>query len=127
MRSGVDRSTGMILTGWPHCQQSIGVILSTVVGSLLMARDFGCANDLVDRPMTSLPKLVQACAQALKRDEPGFRLTRMTPSAAGADGVITFDIAGDFYPNALEGDFTTVETGVAATIPLGFATQMVAP
>ncbi len=118
MRQGVDRNTGAILVDWAHCQQSIGVICSTSVGSLLMARDFGAKDALVDRPMNSpvILKAVGVFAEALRRDEPGFRLTKLSPTNAAPNGVIAFDIAGDFYPNALDGDFSVVERGVSATI-----------
>lgn len=112
MRTGVDRNTGKILTGWDHCRQSISVVLTTAVGTLLMARDFGSDVPLmIDRP-SSEPQIAQitmACATALRREEPGFRLRRVQVTNLGADGIAEFDLAGDFYPNGHLGDFSVIE------------------
>ena len=127
MRSGIDRVTGEVLTGWAHCAQSIGVIATTRAGSLVMARDLGFDGDLQDAPQNQVvvSRYIAAVAEALRVDEPGFRLTRMRPTRAGADGVIAFDVAGDFYPNALDGDFTAVERGVSARVLTPFAVSTV--
>ena len=127
MRSGVDRQTGQVLTGWAHCLQSIGVILTTAIGALIMARDFGMDGQIQDAPMTAFPTYISAAAAALRLNEPGFKLTRIAPTRAGADGVFAFDVAGDFYPNALDGDFSVVETGKTATIALPFMSTTVTP
>src|SRR4051794_1673552 len=127
MRSGVDRHTGQVLTGWPHCRQSIGCVLSTAIGSLLMARDFGCDGDLIDKPMSppTMARIIVAGAEALRRDEPGFHLTKLRPTKTQADGEIAFDIAGDFYPNALDGDYSIVERDAQAQIAIPTMTQQV--
>ncbi len=128
MRSGVDRNSGQILTGWAHCAQCIGVILTTAIGSLLMARDFGSDVPLLqDRPMSppSIMMVWMAAAEALRREEPGFRVTRFGLLRAGNDGVVSFEIAGDFYPNALDGDFLTVERGLNALIAIPGTTMIV--
>ena len=128
MRSGVDRQTGVSLEGWPHCVQSIQVILTTAVGALLMARDFGSDVPLlVDRPMSgpSIMRVWMAAAEALRREEPGFRLRRIGVDRASPDGELALKIAGDFYPNALDGDFTTVENGRNALVAIPGTTAVI--
>lgn len=112
MRTGTDARTGMLLTGWDHCVQSIGIILTTRFGSRVMQRDFGSRlADLQDRNGT--PKLIMemyaAVAEALRRWEPGFRLRTVQLMRAGADGVFAFEIAGIFYPRGHLGDYTVSE------------------
>jgi uncharacterized protein len=112
MRTGLDRETGAVLTGWDHCVQSIAVILTTRVGSRVMRRAFGSElKALQDRnpdPRTMLIVFV-AIAMALRVWEPGFRLKRITPVQVGADGVAVFDFAGTFYPRGHLGDYSLAE------------------
>lgn len=112
MRTGLDRRTGEVLTGWAEAAQSIGVIVTTALGSLVLARDFGCnAPALLDRPL-SPPAIMDhfvAIAEALRREEPGYRLRKIGVERAGADGVVVFALAGDFYPLGHLGDWTVVE------------------
>lgn len=112
MRTGVDRETGELLTGWDHCVQSIAVILTTRVGSRVMRRAFGSeVKALQDRnpdPRTALLVFV-AAARALRQWEPGFRLKRITPVSVTADGVAIFDFSGTFYPLGHIGDYSQAE------------------
>jgi phage baseplate assembly protein W len=117
MRSGIDRATGKLLTGWDHCVQSIAVILTTRVGSRVMRRAFGSAAlELQDRNATSkrIMQIYAACASAIKRWEPGFRLRTIKLTRGGADGVFAFEIAGIFYPRGHLGDYSASETVSAA-------------
>jgi hypothetical protein len=45
-----------------------------------------------------------ALAQALRRWEPGFRLSRIIPEQLGPDGVAVFTLAGIFFPLGHLGD-----------------------
>jgi uncharacterized protein len=112
MRTGTDRETGRLLTGWDHCAQSIGTILITRVGSRVMRRAFGAdVKALQDRNPDSRTMLVVfvAIAQALRQWEPGFRLTRIVPERVGADGVAIFALTGLFYPEGHRGDYNRSE------------------
>lgn len=116
MRVGLDRRTGELLTGWDECAQSIGVIVTTAVGSLVLNRAFGSdLPGLVDRPGNE--ETVAACfmaiAEALRKWEPGFRLSKITLASLSA-GQIAFDIAGVFYPDGHLGDYANPQ-GVATT------------
>jgi phage baseplate assembly protein W len=118
MRTGVDRKTGMVLTGWAHCEQSIGVIVTTAIGSRVMRRDFGSDGPaLQDRPM-SAPSIfdhIMAIAEALRKWEPGFRLRKVNVLDARPEGTIVFEQRGDFYPNGHLGDYSLVERDRSAT------------
>ncbi len=126
MRTGIDRNTGAALTGWDHCVQSILDIVSTAIGSRVIARPYGSNGpNLVDRPQ-SPPSIVahwSAIAEALRQWEPSFRLRQVSATRLGADGVAAFALAGDYYPNGYLGDYTIVipMQTVVAPIPAIFA------
>lgn len=108
MRARIDRHTGLPLTGWMHCLQSIGTIVSTALGSLVMARDFGSGvPGLVDKPGSNrvLIDFYMACATALKKEEPCFRLTALRLVKMDGTGRATMGLEGDYFPNGLDGDF----------------------
>lgn len=112
MRTGTDARTGLLLTGWAHCVQSIGIILTTRIGWRVMQRDFGSTLDeLQDR--NSTPKRIMeayaAVAEALRQWEPGFRLRTIQLMRAGPDGVFAFELHGVFYPRGHLGDYSASE------------------
>jgi uncharacterized protein len=112
MRQGMDQTTGKILTGWDHCVQSIGVVLTTRIGSRVMRRAFGSeVRALQDRNPDQRTMLVVfvAMAAALRQWEPGFRLIKIVPERLGADGVAVFTLAGVFYPRGHLGDYSLRE------------------
>ncbi len=121
MRTGIDRRTGKVLTGWDHCAQSITIIVSTAIGSRTLARSFGSdAPALQDRPQADGPIMdhFMAIAEALRKWEPGFRLKRVDVVRLGADGVAGFRPVGDFYPNGHLGDYSTVVPMQSVYVPL---------
>jgi len=111
-RAGIDRTTGRLLEGWDHCVQSIAVILTTQVGTRVMRRAFGAdVHELQDRnpdPVTVMT-VYAAVAEALRRWEPGFRLTRIGLDRTGADGVAVFTLSGTYYPDGHRGDYSRSE------------------
>ncbi len=113
-RVGIDRNTGVLLLDWAECAQSSGVIISTAVGTLVLARDFGSSGPaLQDAPMNTVVMSAHymAIAEALRQWEPGYRLVNISIVQANANGEIAFLCSGNYYPNALQGDFSVVETG----------------
>ncbi|MBX9858997.1 MAG: GPW/gp25 family protein [Sphingomonas sp.] len=109
---GVDATTGRQLAGDAHLAQSIGDILSTPIGSRVIRRDYGSTLfELIDQPMNALGRLrlFAATAEALRRWEPRFRLTRVgiaqAPGELAAGGAFTLQLEGqrtdDPDPNAL--------------------------
>jgi phage baseplate assembly protein W len=85
--NGMDRTTGEPLSGTAHLAQSIGVILSTPLGSRIARRDFGSQlPDLIDAPANpaTLVLLYAAAAAALIRWEPRIEVKRVALSADDA-------------------------------------------
>ncbi|QGM46739.1 hypothetical protein [Methylocystis heyeri] len=122
MRVGLDANTGAVLTGWAECQQSIGLIARTAIGSLALGRSFGSdAPALQDAPQNALTIMdhFMAIAEALRKWEPGYRLKNIQAKQLGADGRVGFALTGDFYPNALQGDYSVVETNAGLQVVVG--------
>lgn len=106
---GTSRRTGKRITGWEHVVQSISVIITTPIGTRVMRREFGSEVPLlIDRPMT--PRVVlavyAAAANALRRWEPRFRLTRCEVVKAAVDGTLHLLMSGDYMPAGHLGDYT---------------------
>ncbi len=121
--AGMDRTTGRSLEGWPHVVQSVGVILSTRIGSRLMRRAFGSAvPGLLGRnfvPQTVL-KFFTVIAIAIDLWEPRFKVRRFslpnTTASGMQQGILSVRIEGDYRPRALQGDMTVERSG---TLVLG--------
>jgi len=118
-RTGVDRSTGEILTGWPHVSQSIQTIVSTEIGSRFERRDFGAnLEGLIDKPQTEeiIVDFAIAVAEALEPrpfgnrflGEPNFQ-PNMTILDLGTPAIVTLNIGGIYFPYGHKGDFTVFE------------------
>ncbi len=115
---GLHWETGHPITGWDHVVQSIIMILTTPVGSRVMRREFGSeVPSLIDRPIT--PRVIlavyAATANALRRWEPRFRLTRCELAQATATGRLHLVLYGDYMPRGHLGDYT-VEGQREATV-----------
>ncbi len=115
MRTGIDRATGRVLTGWDHCAQSICDIVTTAIGSRVIARDYGShVPALQDRPMNeaTVTRHFSAIAEALQKWEPGFRLDKVSVVTLAAGGVAAFAMSGTYYPNGYLGDYSVSIAGV---------------
>jgi phage baseplate assembly protein W len=107
--TGVNRDAGSLLSGFDHVKQSIGVILTTPIGSRVMRREFGSELfDLIDRPMTDqvILAVYAAVAMAIAKWEPRFALTRCVLSELNEGGGMRMDLEGVYYPRGHLGDFT---------------------
>jgi len=85
---GMNAHTGQPLAGLDHLRQSIADILSTPLNTRVMRRDYGSRiPELIDQPITPrlAVELYAATAEALRRWEPRFKLTRvrLTDARAG--------------------------------------------
>lgn len=111
--TGMDAVTGKIISGTAHLAQSIGDILSTPIGSVVMLRDYGSALfELIDAPANALTRsrIYAATATALARWEPRIRLTR-----------VTLSVDDQSWPLTIEGERTDAASPsefVRLTIPL---------
>lgn len=103
---GMDRRTGLPLSGLDHLRQSIEDILTTPIGSRRMRPEYGSRlRRYVDLPVNDGWKsAVQAeVARALGRWEPRFRLERVRVTAV-VDGQITMQLTGEYL-----GDSSVIE------------------
>jgi len=103
---GMDRRTGLPLSGLDHLRQSIEDILTTPIGSRRMRPEYGSRlRRYVDLPVNDGWKsAVQAeVARALGRWEPRFRLERVRVTAV-VDGQITMQLTGAYL-----GDSSVIE------------------
>lgn len=120
--TGLSRTAEAISTGWDHVVQSIGVILTTPIGSRLMRREFGSEiPELIDRPMTDATILAvyAAAVNALRRWEPRFRLTRCQIQLATATGELSLEIVGAYMPRGHLGDYTVANDNAVGIVQLG--------
>lgn len=99
--NGTDAATGKALGGIDHLRQSMTDILTTPVGSRVMRRDYGSRlYQLVDAPINgaTLAELYAATAEAIRRWEPRFRVTKVTVTSA-APGSVVLEVTGDYLPD----------------------------
>jgi len=99
---GMDRRTGLPLSGIEHVRQSIEDILTTPLGSRRMRPEYGSKlRRFVDLPVTEGWKsAVQAeVARALERWEPRLKLERVRVTAV-VGGQITFQLTGQYLGNS---------------------------
>ncbi|WP_229807655.1 GPW/gp25 family protein [Asticcacaulis endophyticus] len=91
----MDRKTGKRIEGLAHIAQSIGIILTTPLGSCPMRRTFGSLlYRLLDAPGNPKTRLLicAASAGAIAKWEPRVRITRIVLSDATAAGRLTLTI-----------------------------------
>jgi len=99
---GMDRRSGLPLSGIEHVRQSIEDILTTPLGSRRMRPEYGSKlRRFVDLPVTEGWKsAVQAeVARALERWEPRLKLERVRVTAV-VGGQITFQLTGQYLGNS---------------------------
>lgn len=86
---GMDRTTGKPLSGDEHIAQSIGDILTTLLGTRPMRRDYGSLlPELLDKPLNPATRLLcaQATALAIARWEPRVTLRQALLEGDPASG-----------------------------------------
>lgn len=119
--TGFNNEAGSLLTGFDHVAQSIGVILNTPIGSRVMRREFGSEIiDLIDRPMTDqvILAIYSAAVMALARWEPRFAITGCQITDAAADGTVSIEFTGTYYPRGHLGDFTADAGPQRVSVPI---------
>lgn len=115
--TGIDRRTGKVLAGWPHVQQSLDVIFTTVYGEREMRRWVGSfVPKLLGQnlaPSTVL-KFWTAICVAIDRPasdggEPRYRVSKILPKGSPdgmREGHLGFTIEGTYYPRGHLGDYS---------------------
>lgn len=100
---GMDRRTGLAISGIDHLRQSIEDILTTSLGSRRMRPDYGSKiRSFVDMPVTAGWKsAVQAeVARALGRWEPRINLSQVSVLAV-LDGKIRLRLTGEYLGDSV--------------------------
>ena len=111
-RSGVDRRTGQIISGWAHCAQSIDVIWSTLLATRVMRLDFGSEIvRLIGRSMTPRValELYRDMVSAVHRHEPEYRVVNLAVVDVGRTGSMTVRSRGVYYPEGRFGNYRDAE------------------
>lgn len=100
--TGFNGATGGRLGELAHLRQSIRDILTTPIGSRVKRREYGSRLfDLIDANLNAatLVQIYAATADALRRWEPRFRLTRVVAEAAEIEkGRVTIAVEGIYMP-----------------------------
>jgi hypothetical protein len=124
-RNGMDRSTGRLLQGWDHVQQSMTIIFQTPYHERVLRRWVGSFVPMI-LGESILPRIITrffwAIASALDLWEPGYRFNRVyfmgnvldaysPPSMISAAALIRlgqaiFRYDGQWIPRGHLGDFT---------------------
>ncbi len=91
---GVDPVTGATIRGEAHLRACLNAILSTLIGSLVMDRDFGSSTrERMDAPINAdtIADIVADTAVAVRRWEPRVVLKRVVVSGAQI-GALSVDL-----------------------------------
>ena len=127
VRVGVDRRTGKVLVGWPHVQQSLGVIFSTRYHERVLRRYVGSfVPHLLGE--SALPRIITrffwAIASAIDLWEPCYSIQRVlvgpevSPETVRL-GNFTFQNDGVYRPRGHLGDMTPERRRVGGFIGRG--------
>jgi phage baseplate assembly protein W len=98
---GTDAATGKKLGGIAHLRQSILDILTTPVGTRVMRRSYGSRLfEHVDAPINrqTLLAIYEATADAIKRWEPRFLVTKVLAESA-EPGALSLSLTGEYLPD----------------------------
>jgi phage baseplate assembly protein W len=107
---GMNAHTGQSLAGLDHLRQSVADILSTPLNTRVMRRDYGSRiPELIDQPITPrlAVELYAATAEALRRWEPRFKLTRVRLTDARA-GWVEITLEGEVRLQGFEDQTVTL-------------------
>ena len=105
---GMDRNTGLPLSGVEHIRQSIGDIISTVPGERRMLPEYGCwVRRYVDLPVNEGWKGAVAAevVRAVGRWEPRVKLNQVSVIAI-TGGQITVRLQGDYESESFDFEVT---------------------
>ena len=113
VRVGMDRRTGKIMVGWPHVEQSLGMIFSTRFHERPLRRWVGSfvphilAENMTER---AISRFYWAIAGAIDLWEPCYRIKRVSLYGTSSDiyrtGGLNVQNYGIYRPRAHLGDTT---------------------
>jgi uncharacterized protein len=99
--NGTNAADGTALGGIDHLKQSLRDILTTPIGTRVMRRDYGSKLfSLVDAPLNrkTILNLYAATADAVKKWEPRFSLSKVSISSADV-GSVVIALTGEYLPD----------------------------
>lgn len=102
---GIDRYTGIPISGWPRCRQAIETILTTRFLTRVMRPWFGSRfMDMIDKPgnAETFALGLGAAIDAIDRFEPEFRITIARIDEFDASGRCVITIEGVYLPEYIE-------------------------
>lgn len=116
-RTDMDRQTGELLLGFPAVEQSIGLILTTLLEERVMRLDFG--SELIRRigRNMSVPVVLAIYRDAVKAIhawEPEYRVVQVQLMRLERTGAIALGTKGLYYPEGRFGRFDLVEAADGA-------------
>ena len=119
-RTGIDKTTGKLLVGWAHVQQSLAVIWTTRFEERVMLLDFGSnlrswlAEDLT--PATALG-IYGDLIEAAHKWEPEYRVATLQFVLADRGGSLGLRHGGVYYPEGRLGNYERgIQVGAGAPI-----------
>lgn len=113
--TGIDATTGKILSGWDHVLQSVKRIYATRIGTRIMRRQFGGGvSSLIGRRLTprALALYRLLAVLALERWEPRVKVRAIAFSGTVEeirDGRPIMTVAVDYLPRGHLGDQTVAD------------------
>ena len=116
-RSGMDRHTGRVLTGWAHCAQSVDVIWSTQLDERVMRLAFGSeVVRLIGRGLAPglLLDLYRELVVSAHRWEPEYRIRQLDVTRIERTGGLAVVSRGYYYPEGRLGNYDAVEAASAS-------------
>ncbi|MCZ8101547.1 MAG: hypothetical protein O9972_27055 [Burkholderiales bacterium] len=113
---GMNRETGRLIYGFDHVVQSIGDILTTMIGQRVLREWYGFPGfRLLGEPMNRpvLVRFLQLLSIALTMRqlnglavEPRFRVTKIVPVSVNRQGEFAVRLEGEYLPRGHLGDDT---------------------
>ncbi len=121
----MNAATGTRIDPDAHLAQSVGLILTTPIGTRPMRRDFGSLLlELLDAPMGPLGqvRVFAAVAVALARWEPRLRLRRVALAPGERAGQFVLDLEGERTDRPGPSTLTRLKVPLATRAGLTLAT-----
>jgi len=111
-RTGIDAETGKVLRGLAHLNQSIGKIVTTIVGERVMRLSFGAGLEReIGRNLSAVRilALYGKVIVAVHRWEPEARITQLRLVTIDRTGALGLGFVGSYFPEGRFGNFDVVE------------------
>lgn len=123
--AGIDAQTGKRIDGFAHVEQSLGKIITTMIGERVMHEWVGnpgtklLGENAVERTVLAWVTIIYALTELF---EPRFKIRRFALNDIDRPGAADFSIVGDYRPYAhLDWQqaevFVSVVDGIVSVVP----------